>query len=548
MSGYSRRDFLARSSVALAGIGIGLRPGQLRALPPRSIRPVAELLPDLVDADTLRKLAQAAMDAARSAGATYADIRIANRRMLDMMYFLHRPDIPPISSLGFDYSYGVRVRVDGGWAFASGADPTVDGVAGATRKAVGRARDLAKVSGSAPDFVAAPVVTGEWATPVKIDPFSVSPDEHAYMLGAYMEATSRALGADTQPSFYWQYETRVFASTEGSLVTQRLAQARPRVTVDAEPNVRRPAHLPVTEIAPESAGFEITQGSALQERIKAVADETTRLLAYPIDSVEVGRYPAVLDGSSIGAVLGATLAPALELDRVLGLTADAAGTSFLAPPTAILGAPLFSSVLNVSADRALPHLGAARWDDEGVATEAFPVIQHGAVVDYFATRGSAAVLAPWYTSRGMPVRAHGSAVAWTASREPVGSASSLMVHPGAAGASLDALTRDLGTGLLLRGVSDAFSDQQLTSGTLFPAMLFEVKRGQITRRFAGGAVQFSTTKFWKSLTTLGDESSVQHYVHEGEVGDELMEMVQPIRAPAGHVQELNVVQIESRVR
>jgi TldD protein len=548
MSAYSRRDFLARSSVALAGVGIGLRPGVLGALPARSARPVAELLPDLVDADTLRKLALAAMDAARGAGASYADIRIANRRMLDMMYFYHRPDIPPISSLGFDYSYGVRVRVDGGWAFASGADPTVDGVAGATRRAAGRARDLAKVSGPAPEFVAAPVVTGEWVTPVKIDPFSVSPDEHAYMLGAYMEATSRALGAETQPSFYWQSETRVFASTEGSLVTQRLAQARPRVTVDAEPNVRRPAHLPVTEIAPESAGFEITQGSALQERIKAIAEETTRLLAYPIVSVEVGRYPAVLDGASIGAILGATLAPALELDRVLGLTADTGGTSFLAPPATILGRPMFSPALTVSADRTPPHLGAARWDDEGVATEAFPVIQHGAVVDYFATRGSAATLVPWYTSRGMPIRAHGSAVAWMAAKAPVGTASSLLVHADAAGASLDALTRELGNGLLMRGVSDAFSDQQLTSGTLFPAMLFEVKHGQITRRFAGGAVQFGTAKFWKSLTTLGDESSVQSYVHEAEVGEGMMQMVQPIRAPAGHVQELNVVQIESRVR
>src|SRR5579862_941161 len=176
MSAYSRRDFLAHSSVALAGVGIGLRPGQLRAFPVRSTRPVADFLPDLVDADTLRKLAQGAMDAARGAGATYADIRIANRRMLDMMYGLHRPDIPPASSLGFDYSYGIRARVDGGWAFAAGADPSIDGVAAAVKKAVGRARDLAKVSRSALDFVPAPVVTGEWATPIKIDPFSVSPD------------------------------------------------------------------------------------------------------------------------------------------------------------------------------------------------------------------------------------------------------------------------------------------------------------------------------------------------------------------------------------
>jgi TldD protein len=506
---------------------------------------VATLLPDVVDPAQLRQLALAAIDAAKSAGAAFADIRIANRRMFQMTYWI--PTIPPDSSIGFDYSYGIRVRVDGQWAFGYGADPTPEGVAQSARTAVATARGLAKLSGGARDFAAAPVVTGEWTTPVQIDPFSVSPDEHAYMLGAYMSAAMRVPDGAARPAgFYWLAETRVFASSEGSLITQHLAQARPRVVLSVEPPVGMGANLQITELAPAGAGFEIALGTTLQDRIKVATEEAARLASYPEANVDVGRYEAVLDGTSLGAVVGATLTPALELDRVLGLTADAGGTSFLAPPDQILGKPLFSSALSITADRALPHLGAAKWDDEGVETEVFPVIHEGAVVDYFTTRATVPALAGWYTKNGKPVASHGSAVAWLPTRAPIGSASSLTVSPGATGVTLETLTKQLGNGVLVRGVTYTHSDQQLTSGSFYPYMLFEVKKGQITRRLRHGAVQFSTKKFWKAVTTLGDASSVQAYVRNGVNGQPWVPTIQPIMAPAAHIQELNVTAREDR--
>ena len=546
MSAYNRRDFLATSSVALAGVTLmGLRGQPLGAQALRSKQPVSTLLPDIIDPDALRRLAQAAIDAAKSAGASFADVRISNRRMFEMTYYF--PDQPPYSSIGFDYSYGIRVRVDGAWAFGYGADPTPDGVAASARNAVATARGFAKVSGAAAEFAAAPVVTGEWTTPVKIDPFSVSPDEHAYMLGAYISAAERVPDGSTFPtSFFWLKETRVFASSEGSIITQHLAQARPRVVLTMGPPIRMGARLEVTELAPKGAGFEIALGTTLQDKIKEATEEAARLASYPESNVDVGRFEAVLDGMSLAAVVGATLTPALELERVLGLSADAGGTSFLSPPDQILGKPLFSSVLNITAERGIPDLGAAKWDDEGVETEAFPVIQKGAVVDYFGTRATAPALASWYKSQGKPVTSHGSAVAWIPTRAPMGSASHLTVAPGAAGVTLDSLTKQLVNGVLVRGVNYANSDQQLTSGAFYPAMLFEVKKGQITRRLKHGSVQFGTKKFWKSVTTLGDASSVQACIRNAASGQPWVPTIQPIMAPAAHIQELNVTAIEDR--
>jgi len=58
-------------------------------------------------------------------------------------------------------------------------------------------------------------------------------------------------------------------------------------------------------------------------------------------------------------------------------------------------------------------------------------------------------------------------------------------------------------------------------------------------------VQFSTRKFWKALTTLGDEHSVQTYVRQGIIGEPWAATVQAIHAPAGHIDEINLIQIES---
>src|SRR5579862_716192 len=56
MSAYSRRDFLATSSVALAGAALGFRSRPLGAQILRSRQPVGSLLPDVIDPSQLRQL------------------------------------------------------------------------------------------------------------------------------------------------------------------------------------------------------------------------------------------------------------------------------------------------------------------------------------------------------------------------------------------------------------------------------------------------------------------------------------------------------------
>jgi TldD protein len=402
----------------------------------------------------------------------------------------------------------------------------------------------------------APVVRGEWTTPVQIDPFAVSPDAHAKVLGAFTDTGNRVKdgGLDMPARLQWTAETRVFASSDGSLTTQRLLRSKPNIWVTGQlPRVLRKEgaiRLPVEGFAPASAGFESVTGLEVHDRIKATVEEAVRLASYPEVGVNVGRYEAVLDGSAMAAILGGTLAPALELDRVFGREADGVGTSFLAPISQVLGRTSFSPHLTVTANRAAPAYGAAKWDDEGVAVTPFPVIQRGAVVDYFTTRTSAPALAAWYRATGQSVQSRGSAVAWAATASPVGCASQLAMDSGARGATLDALLARMSNGIFIRGVQDRgvatiVSDQQLASGLCVPMAVFEVKRGQITRRVRGAALQFRTTKFWNAIAALGDATTQQHFVWDGVRGETWAETTLPVVAPAAQFRDVDVCQIGS---
>jgi hypothetical protein len=42
----------------------------------------------------------------------------------------------------------------------------------------------------------------------------------------------------------------------------------------------------------------------------------------------------------------------------------------------------------------------------------------------------------------------------------------------------------------------------------FPNSIYQVQRGQVTRRVLGSGIQFATRKFWSSLATVGAASTV----------------------------------------
>src|SRR6478752_4967553 len=161
----SRRDFVKSASAAAALSAIGTRAD---ALAPGPTIHVPEHAPGIAD---YRELAMRALDAARSAGAEYADVRIAQYRSQSVQTRERR-----VQGLSDTETAGVGIRtlVNGAWGFAATADLTQDAVIALARKAVAQAK--ANRAALTRPIVLAPYGTaqkGEWKSPIKTDPFTI---------------------------------------------------------------------------------------------------------------------------------------------------------------------------------------------------------------------------------------------------------------------------------------------------------------------------------------------------------------------------------------
>jgi len=498
-------------------------------------------MPEILPADTLRALALAGIDAAKQRDVSYADIRVGNTRELRMA--LDPWGYAPQGWLSLEYAYGVRVKVGGVWGFAFGVSPNVDAVAQAARSAVETARGVARLGARPTELAPAPVVQGAWEPVVAVDPFDISPDDHAKLLGAYRHQARRVLGGDIEPWTEWQRETRVFASSDGSLITQRPLRGIVNMRAVGGHLSRRGTRLPIPGLFSSSAGFELLTGAPIQERVKEATEEAARLVNCPVGEVDVGRYEAVLDGLTFGDMISVLLLQALEMDRVLGYEADGVGTSFLAPTSEFLGQQICDPSVNIAAHRSASSFGAMKWDDEGVATQSFPLVTNGRVQNYFMTRDSAPALAEWAAKQGTPITSYGSAVACAPTVSPTGMASEVHVSPAAQGPTLDELVKQVHNGVVVRNMGRLTADAQLSGGMAYPAMLFEVKKGQITRRLLNGMVQVGTKSFLKSIAQLGGGRTMQQYLFESRRGESFARAFSSTYAPAVLLKQLDVMRL-----
>jgi len=497
-----------------------------------------------MDADALRKLATMTIDAATHAGADWADVRIGDRRVYRGNIFLR---------VGF----GVRVRVGNAEAFVGGGDPTPERLVAAARAAVSTARGFARSPAWSADASLAlaptPRVAGEWRAPIEIDPFSVPIDEHRYveksLSGRFDVRLSQVGFTGGRKSFEWYGETRAFASSEGSLVIQFLGgvYANGHTTaggswwrLQRDENIE----LSIPDYESCTGGFEIVVRPNRFDRLETLVRELAQYAKLRSGLLDVGRYNVVLDGSAHASLLNSTVVPALSLRRVLGHDVDIDGTSPLSPAEDVLGQPLFapSMMLNVDAD--VPHLGAAAWDDEGVARRAVPLITHGRIVSYLSSRATLPAIAALATQRGLSTQLPGIANTPDVTHSPTEIPASVSMPPASAMASnagtLAGLAKQLGTGLLARG-GWVIVNTQGVGGYIAPHMMFEVRGGELVRRVFGARLLFSTKKLFPTLTAVGDASTVDNSTQGMPVAFPSMMVSSVVTAPAALYRNLDVV-------
>jgi TldD protein len=549
MKMQTRRDFIATTATIAAGSvplarSLNAQSFQQRRLPAsamHSIAPASHWLPDRTTSTDLHGLAAAALDAARSAGATYADVRVAEQHFLHITGNASDAAMVAGAQIGVFLTYGVRVLVNGSWAFTHGNVGSTDALAATARSAVATARGYAalNISRQVAELAPAAAAIGEWTTPIQLDPFSVALGDQAALLSACAGAGARIRNAWLEfPRFGWTRETRAFASTEGTRITQTLYRSEPGIAVKAGlplmGTVRRAVLFPTT------GGYECVTAPELQDVIKAAADDMARLAWLPRRSLDVGRYPVVLDGTTTGILLARTLGRALESDRALGEEVAASGLSYLSPPSAIVGTAVASPLLQVKADRAVPSVTAVRWDDEGIEPREFAVITDGRVMRYFTSRRTAPAIRAEVAAH--PAESLGCAGAPSAEDPVLVRAPHLAMTPGAVRLSLDDLCRDVRHGVLVREAESAMIDRTLASGFVrHSCVMLEIRNGQPVSRLDDTALQFSTARFWKSLSVLGDANTVQLSVTNTSKGQPDTSVSHSVRAPATRFKDVDII-------
>ena len=332
--------------------------------------------------------AQAAVEGALAAGATYADARAMVVRQQGLSCLNEN-----IEGLDYDESAGVGVRalIGSSWGFYATPDLTEKSAraAGAQAAAIAHASGLA--AGEPLRLLDVPVVTDHYETPFEEAPFDVSLSEKADLLVAVTRTMSQVDGiALAQASMrFWDTE-KYFVSSQGHRISQHLVEAGGEMAATAigESETQRRSY-PQSFGQFETGGYEVIRRFDLAANAGRVAEEAVALLTAP--ECPTGTLDLILESSQLALQIHESVGHATELDRILGWEAAFAGTSWLELDK--LGTLQFGSpLMNITADATLPgSLATFGYDDEGTPAQPVDIVKDGTWVGVLSGRDSAAI-------------------------------------------------------------------------------------------------------------------------------------------------------------
>jgi TldD protein len=496
----TRREFITQAAGASAAIGLaGCAPA---TVPPPAPAPS----PAAATGDpTFKDLAMLALDAAKSAGASYADIRISRNR--NQAIFTREQRVQNLVD-NETFGFGVRVLVGGAWGFAASRDLAREEVTRVARQAVAQAR-ANRTSMVRPVTLApvTPTPDGSWRSPARLDPFDVPIEDKAALLLAANAAALAVQGARfVNSQMFFLREEKTLATTDGTYVVQTIFRAQPSMTVTAVASGDFQTRQS-NDVQPMGKGYEHVLDAKLVENAPRWAEEAVRKLSAK--PVEVGRYDLILHPSHLWLTIHESIAHPTELDRAMGYEANYAGTSFVAPPEKMLGSLKYGpEFMNVQGDRSQPgSLSAVGWDDEGVRPEEFLIIKNGVFNDYQTTREQAPWLQWWYSRQNQETRSHGCSYAQSWADVQFQRMPNVSLLPGAQNHSWDDLIAATDRGIAIVGEGSFSIDQQRYNAQFGGQVFYEIRGGKIVGMLKDVAYQLRTPEFWNSMDMIGGRDS-----------------------------------------
>ena len=484
----TRRDFIrttAATAAALAVPAAGFGAAQTIAAPA---------------ADPLAlELAKEALDAARSAGASYADVRVGRYRRQSIG--TRERQVTAVSD-NESYGIGVRTLVNGCWGFAATSAMSRAGVRQVALEAVALSKAARAVHTRPVELAPVKPVVGTWITPVLKDPLEVALEDKIALLLTANEAALKVKGVRfVNSGLALLREVKTLLTSEGTNVTQTMIRVGPSFACTATAGGDFQTYE--EELAPRGLGWEYVESLNLPGNAERWASLAAEKLTAK--SVESGSYDLILEPTNLWLTIHESIGHATELDRAIGEEANYAGTSFVAPPEKMLGQLRYGpDFMNIQADRTQEgSLSQVAWDDEGVPADRWLLIERGIFKDYQTTREQVARI---QKLTGV-TRSHGCSFAesWNAvqfQRMP-----NVSLLPGEREVRAEDIVADTRRGVLIRNRGSWSIDHQRYNFQFSGQAFYDVRNGKIVGMLKDVAYQANTLTFWKSMDMIGGKSS-----------------------------------------
>src|ERR1700739_552380 len=435
-----------------------------------------------------------ALNIAALRGASYADVRVVAHRSRALTTKSGK-----VGSASDAESVGMSVRAlaDGAWGFAASAELG----RGAVEATAARAVEIAPRSarGKEEDVRRAPEkpAVAEWATPYKIDPFTVSVEQNIELL-LKVDTELRAVAGITlaEANLNFNREEQWFVSSEGADIHQTKLSTGAGYTAYAfSGNEIQKRSYPNSYGGQwQNKGYELIEELKLVQNARRIAEQAVAL--HHTEQCPEGTFDIILDSSQLGLQIHESIGHPIELDRALGMEANFAGTSFLTLDK-LRTLRYGSEIVNVVADARQepgPGLGTFAYDDEGVAAQCVPIITNGLFTGYLSSRETAHTIGE--NRSGGTLRAEG----WN--RLPMIRMTNISLLPGEKPLTLEQLIAATDRGILMQTNRSWSIDDKRYNFQFGCEIGWEIRGGKRVRMVKNPSYSGITTEFWNSLDVI----------------------------------------------
>ncbi len=340
-------------------------------------------------------------------------------------------------------------------------------------------------------------VTAEWTSPFQIDPFTTSVEQNIELLlkiDSELRSVPGVTLAETNLNF--RREEQWFFSSEGADIHQtkyttgtgyaalRICRKRNSEAIVSQFLRRAVAEQRLRTDRRTETGRKRPPGGRRSGRLLTA------------DKCPEGVFNIILDSSQLGLQIHESVGHPIELDRVLGMEANFAGTSFLTLDK-LRTLRYGSDLVNIVADARQEHgpgLGTFAFDDEGVPAQCTPIITNGLFTGYLSSRETAHTIGA--TRSGGTLRADG----WN--HLPIIRMTNISILPGEKPLTRDQLIASTDDGIYMETNRSWSIDDKRYNFQFGCEAGWEIKNGKRTRMLKNPSYSGITTEFWNSMDAI----------------------------------------------